>query len=66
MPSPITPIVLAMAFVQAVVATPKTEVINVVARDRPEVVPGPGLPSLESLNLTSAELYEMKPTCQSH
>lgn len=55
-----------MAFVQAVVATPKTEVTTVVARDWPEVVPGPGLPSLESLNLTSAELYEMKPTCQYH
>ena len=25
----------------------------------PEVIPGPGLPSLASLNLTSAELYEM-------
>jgi hypothetical protein len=25
----------------------------------PEVIPGPGLPSLASLNLTSAQLYEM-------
>jgi hypothetical protein len=25
----------------------------------PEVIPGPGLPSLESLGLTSKELYEM-------
>jgi hypothetical protein len=25
----------------------------------PEVVPGPGLPSLTSFNLTSAQLYEM-------
>lgn len=66
MPSPITSIVLAMAFVKAVVATLNTKVTTVVARDWPEVVPGPGLPSLESLNLTSAELYEMKPSCQSH
>ncbi|CAI6339627.1 unnamed protein product [Periconia digitata] len=26
----------------------------------PEVIPGPGLPSLESLNLTSTELYTME------
>jgi len=26
----------------------------------PEVIPGPGLPSLASLNLTSAQLYEME------
>jgi hypothetical protein len=25
----------------------------------PEVIPGPGLPSLASLNLTSADLYAM-------
>ncbi|KAG2008044.1 hypothetical protein CC2G_013516 [Coprinopsis cinerea AmutBmut pab1-1] len=28
------------------------------AQKVPEVVPGPGLPSLESLNITSADLYE--------
>ncbi|KAK3901698.1 hypothetical protein C8A05DRAFT_34614 [Staphylotrichum tortipilum] len=27
----------------------------------PEVIPGPGLPSLAELNLTSAQLYEMGP-----
>jgi len=27
--------------------------------DYPEVIPGPGLPSLASLNLTSTELYDM-------
>ena len=27
----------------------------------PELIPGPGLPSLESLNLTSADLYAMGP-----
>ncbi|KAH8892415.1 hypothetical protein GQ53DRAFT_646571 [Thozetella sp. PMI_491] len=27
----------------------------------PEVIPGPGLPSLAELNLTSAELYNTKP-----
>lgn len=26
----------------------------------PEVIPGPGLPSLASLNLTSADLYTMR------
>jgi hypothetical protein len=30
--------------------------------DCPEVVPGPGLPSLESLGLTSADLYKTVPT----
>jgi len=34
------------------VATPKVY---------PEVIPGPGLPSLAELNLTSAQLYEMGP-----
>lgn len=33
----------------------------------PEVIPGPGLPSLKSLGLTSAELYAMgKPTEGEH
>jgi hypothetical protein len=31
----------------------------IIPDDRPEVIPGPGLPSLESLNLTSADLYEL-------
>ena len=30
-----------------------------VKRDYPDVIPGPGLPSLASLGLTSAQLYEM-------
>lgn len=30
-----------------------------VARNYPEVIPGPGMPSLASLNLTSADLYNM-------
>jgi hypothetical protein len=29
--------------------------------DFPEVIPGPGLPTLASLNLTSAELYRRVP-----
>jgi len=35
---------------QGVLATPKVY---------PEVIPGPGLPSLAELNTTTAELYEM-------
>ncbi|KAH8722345.1 hypothetical protein GQ44DRAFT_711937 [Phaeosphaeriaceae sp. PMI808] len=47
-------VVLAVASLGAVSATPLG------ARDAvPEVIPGPGLPSLESLNLTSADLYAM-------
>lgn len=61
MPSLMTSIVLAVAFLQATVAMPTNEVAAVVVRNYPEVVPGPGLPSLASLNLTSAELYEMVP-----
>ena len=30
-----------------------------VVQSYPELIPGPGLPSLESLNLTVAQLYEM-------
>ena len=30
--------------------------------DYPTVIPGPGLPSLESLGLTSADLYTKKPS----
>jgi hypothetical protein len=32
----------------------------------PEVIPGPGLPSLESMNLTSAQLYHMPPPNFNH
>ncbi|KAK7053661.1 hypothetical protein R3P38DRAFT_3170996 [Favolaschia claudopus] len=31
-------------------------------KEFPEVIPGPGLPSLASLNLTSAELYQRVPS----
>jgi hypothetical protein len=33
----------------------------VFARNHPEVIPGPGMPSLASLNLTTADLYNMGP-----
>jgi hypothetical protein len=46
-------VILSLALATAVTAAPK-------ARDYPEVIPGPGLPSLASLNLTSAQLYEMR------
>lgn len=47
-------ILLAVASLQAASAGP------LVGRDEVfEVIPGEGLPSLESLNLTSAELYAM-------
>ena len=39
-----------------------TAIASVVATaDLPEVVPGPGLPSLQSLNLTSEALHAMGP-----
>ena len=43
-------------FVHAGVA-PKTLLVE---RAVPEVIPGPGLPSLASLNLTSAQLAQRK------
>ena len=42
-------------FATAVVAVPAA------TSSVPEVIPGPGLPSLESLGLTSADLYAMGP-----
>jgi hypothetical protein len=42
---------LGLASLQGVMAAPKVY---------PEVIPGPGLPSLAELNITSAELYEME------
>ncbi|KAL2193686.1 hypothetical protein P885DRAFT_63679 [Corynascus similis CBS 632.67] len=41
---------LSLASFQGVMAAPKVY---------PEVIPGPGLPSLAQLNLTSSQLYEM-------
>lgn len=36
-----------------------------VSGNYPEVIPGPGLPSLESLGITSAELYQLPhPSCK--
>lgn len=49
----IATIMLALASFQATSALPAPETVY------PEVIPGPGLPSLASLNLTSAELYQM-------
>lgn len=43
---------LGLASLQGVMAAPAAEVY-------PEVIPGPGLPSLAELGLTSAQLYEM-------
>jgi hypothetical protein len=43
---------LGLASLQGVMAAPAPEV-------SPEVIPGPGLPSLAELGLTSAQLYEM-------
>lgn len=57
---------MAIVIVQAVVAIPTSQVSDVLPRDYPEVIPGPGLPSLASLNLTSAELYEMTPASTHH
>ncbi|KAF8557143.1 hypothetical protein OG21DRAFT_1407725 [Imleria badia] len=50
------PVLAALSvFATAVVAVPAA------TSSVPEVIPGPGLPSLESLNLTSADLYAMGP-----
>jgi hypothetical protein len=48
---------LLLAVSQAGHATPLAEERSMV--DYPEVIPGPGFPSLASLNITSAELYQM-------
>lgn len=45
-------LVLPIPFFTTITAIPITS-------SYPDVVPGPGLPSLESLNLTSEELYSM-------
>lgn len=45
-------VLLALGAFQVTSATPLTQQVS-------EVIPGPGLPSLESLGLTSAELYAM-------
>jgi len=44
------------ALTSVVVALPSIEISK--ARSYPEIIPGRGLPSLESLGLTSADLYE--------
>ncbi|KAF2018120.1 hypothetical protein BU24DRAFT_461090 [Aaosphaeria arxii CBS 175.79] len=44
---------IAFVGLRATVAAPS------VGKHYPDVIPGPGLPSLEDLNLTSAELYTM-------
>jgi hypothetical protein len=44
-------VLLALASVGSVAAVPSPP-------DYPEVIPGPGLPSLASLGLTSKDLYE--------
>ncbi|KAF2827349.1 hypothetical protein CC86DRAFT_405483 [Ophiobolus disseminans] len=49
--------ILLLACYHAASATPIVAERSMV--DYPEVVPGPGLPSLASLNITSAELYEI-------
>ena len=53
---PLLSSLLSLASLQTISALPTTQ--NAV-QSYPEVIPGPGLPSLESLNLTSAQLYEM-------
>lgn len=46
-----------LAILKGVVSLPATEIRTIY----PTVIPGPGLPSLESLNLTSEDLYTMPP-----
>lgn len=47
---------LILAFVSLKTAT----AVSAVGKVYPEVIPGPGLPSLAELGLTSEELYTMK------
>ena len=51
----ISSLLLSLVSLQAVSASPIIEA----REDYPEVIPGEGLPSLESLGLTTAQLYEM-------
>lgn len=44
--------IFGLASLQGVMAAPAAQVY-------PEVIPGPGLPSLAELGLTSAQLYQM-------
>jgi hypothetical protein len=46
-------------FVLAVIALGSNAAAVATAETYPEVIPGPDLPSLASLNLTSADLYKM-------
>lgn len=48
-------IVFAFASLKVAIAIPVAETIY------PEVIPGPGLPSLAELGHTSAQLYQMSP-----
>ena len=48
-------LIVALASVHTTLALPTAESVY------PEVIPGPGLPTLAELGLTSAELYQMKP-----
>lgn len=52
----ISSLILSLASLQAVSTSPVNEVRETTY---PDVIPGPGLPSLQSLGLTSAQLYEM-------
>ncbi|KAE9379564.1 hypothetical protein N431DRAFT_460816 [Stipitochalara longipes BDJ] len=50
---------MASQFIFFFILSVMTTRILAAPRTYPEVIPGPGLPSLASLNLTSADLYEM-------
>jgi hypothetical protein len=49
---------LVLLGLRAVSALPTAETVY------PDVVPGPGLPSLAELGVTSTELYTTKPDCR--
>jgi hypothetical protein len=51
---PLPAVIVGLASLQAAAAAPHAE-----ARAVPTVIPGPGLPSLESLGLTSEYLYSL-------
>ncbi|PVH79024.1 hypothetical protein DL98DRAFT_633410 [Cadophora sp. DSE1049] len=55
----ITSALLSACAIWQVAGLPGTAISTRQPTEYPEVIPGPGLPSLASLNLTSADLYNM-------
>lgn len=50
---------MAPSILQSLLMTSMAALVSANVMKYPEVVPGPGLPSLEEVGLTSAQLYQM-------